>query len=153
MGEVVTVSVAVAGTPLGALLTHLFQRRAVLEADQAARDRDLRLERINAYSQYAAAVIVAANAELRRWHYRQKPPEEFEAARLHLFDRRSEARQAMDRVLLLTSDPRVHRLTEEAFDAARRIYNAATPEESEELTRLCRVAVTAFVDATRDEIR
>lgn len=153
MGEVVTVGVAVAGTLLGALLTHLFQRRAVLAADLAARDRDLRLERINAYSHYAAAVIVAANAELRHWHHRQRPPEEFEAARLNLFDRRSEARQAMYRVLLLTGDQHVHRLTEEAFDAARRIHDAATAEESEELTRRCRVTVTAFVDATREEIR
>jgi len=153
MGEVLTVSIAVAGTLLGALLTHLFQRRAVLVADQAARDRDLRLERINAYSQYAAAVIVTANAELRRWHHRQRPSAEFEAARLQVFDRRSAARQAMYRVLLLTSDPRVHRLAEAAFDAARRIYGAATPEESEELTLLCRVAVTTFVDATRKEIQ
>ncbi|MEU0413569.1 hypothetical protein ABZ307_38060 [Streptomyces griseorubiginosus] len=153
MGEVVTVSIAVAGTLLGALLTHLFQRRAVLVADQAARDRDLRLERINAYSQYAAAVIDAANAELRRWHYQQRPSAEFEAARLHLFDRRSAARQAMYRVLLLTSDPRMHRLAEEAFDAARRICDAATHEDSEELTRQCRVAVTTFVDATREEIQ
>ncbi|MFJ3673365.1 hypothetical protein ACIPSE_43620 [Streptomyces sp. NPDC090106] len=59
----------------------------------------------------------------------------------------------MYRVLLLTGDPRVHRLAEEAFDAARRIYDAATSEESEELTRLCRVAVTTFVDATREEIK
>ncbi|MER6678997.1 hypothetical protein [Streptomyces sp. NPDC000983] len=47
----------------------------------------------------------------------------------------------------------MHCFAEEAFDAARRIYDAATSEESEELTRLCRVAVTAFVDGTREEIR
>ncbi|MBT1098361.1 hypothetical protein [Streptomyces sp. Tu102] len=146
-------TIAVAGTLLGAVVTHVFQRRAVRAADEAARERDLRFQRIDAYSAYAAAVIAAANAQIKRWHYRDRAVEELESAREDSYRRRNGARQALYRVQLLTSQEDLTGLAEDAFDAARAIHHAAIVAEVDARSAQCRAAVGRFVRAAAEEIR
>ncbi|GGX57686.1 hypothetical protein [Streptomyces chartreusis] len=153
MSEAFTVSIAVAGTLLGAVVTHLFQRRAVRAADKAARERDLRFQRIDAYSAYAAAVIAAANAQIKRWHYRDRSVAELESAREDSYSRRNGARQALYRVQLLASREDLTRLAEDAFDAARAIHHAGTAAEVDARSAQCRAAVGKFVRAAAEEIK
>lgn len=152
MGESISVLIAVAGTLLGALLTHWFQRRAVRDADKTARACDLRTERTAAYSAYAAAVI-AANAQLNRWHIARDSSENAKAARTRSYEFRSAARQALYRVELVAGDETLINLARAAFDAAKVINHAGDESESQELTRQCRATVERFVRHAAVDVR
>ncbi|MER7664471.1 hypothetical protein [Streptomyces sp. NPDC096193] len=52
-----TAVIAVIGTLLGSLITHVFQRQTTERAAQLARSEQLRQDRISAYSAFAGALV------------------------------------------------------------------------------------------------
>jgi hypothetical protein len=57
MGAALASVIAVAGTLLGSVVTHVLQRRTAGHAERFARDERLRQERLTVYSVFAEAVM------------------------------------------------------------------------------------------------
>ncbi|NUR67981.1 MAG: hypothetical protein HOQ47_19700 [Streptomyces sp.] len=97
--------IAVLGTLLGAGVTHTFQQRALVRSEEFARDERLRKERLDAYCAYAGLVVSYRVALMTRWWctHESRSAEEAKEARLRSYDMRSEVREALFRVRMLSS--------------------------------------------------
>lgn len=64
--------VAVGGTLLGAVLTHLFQRLTAARTERFSRSEALRQERTATYSSFAAAAEEYRHGQAGRWYRRER---------------------------------------------------------------------------------
>ncbi|GAA2048460.1 hypothetical protein N0X72_16870 [Streptomyces carpaticus] len=144
MDSLWTSVVAVAGTLLGSLSTHLFQRRAT-------RSQTLRQERLVAYSAFAATLEEYRHGQNTRWHQRNEPDRT--AARDEAHRLRTSARQALHRVELLTDDPALTELARNAYRSTWSISTAVEPDEHRERDGASRQAIEAFVTAAARHVR
>ncbi|WP_051027586.1 hypothetical protein [Nocardia higoensis] len=69
-----TALIAVAGTLLGAIITHWFQRSAAERAAQHAVLERLRQDRLLAYSAFATAAMDYRRQQVDRWHSVRRDP-------------------------------------------------------------------------------
>ncbi|MDT0309950.1 hypothetical protein RM780_23780 [Streptomyces sp. DSM 44917] len=155
MEAIWTSAVAVAGTLLGAVITHLFQRRSARESESFLRSEALRQERIAAFSTFAGAAEDYRRGEGDRWFRRREDrhgPEYF-AARVEAHRLRAVARQALYRVKLLTSDGEVIAAAEEALERARDITRAAEEAAWRVANDRAKAAIDAFVAAAAPRVR
>nr|WP_206442743.1 hypothetical protein [Streptomyces boncukensis] len=120
--------VAVAGTLLGSVVTHVFQRSAARRSERFARSEALRQERIATYSACAAALEEYRRGQTERWYRKREDADgaAFHAARDEAHRLRTAARQVLYRVTLLTDDRTVTLAAERAYD---RIRDLSTPED------------------------
>ncbi|GAA2634171.1 hypothetical protein GCM10009863_58090 [Streptomyces axinellae] len=148
--------VAVGGTLLGAVVTHVFQRLAARRGEQFARSEALRQERIAAYSSFAATVEEYRHGQAARWYRKQEAPdgpggrggpsdEAFLAARDGAHHLRTVTRQALYRVKLLTDDRMVVLAAERAYRCTRDISTAQSRTEHKTLDSDARRAIEAFI--------
>ncbi|MFE9459310.1 hypothetical protein [Streptomyces californicus] len=141
--------VAVGGTLLGAVVTHLFQRLAAARTERFARSEALRQERTSVYSAFASAVEEYRHGQAGRW-YRMARGEgdradAFVEARDEAHRLRTAARQTLYRVKLLTDDPEVVRAAEQAYERTRDVSTAGDQEAHDALHAEARAAIDEFI--------
>jgi hypothetical protein len=147
--------IAVAGTLLGVIATHWFQRRATERTASLARTEQLRQERIATYSAYAGAVVDYRHSQNDRWFRAMKEPgsEEAEESRHASYRQRTAARQALFRVQLVCDDADIRRLAEAAFEEAHCMHEAEGEAERARRSALAKEALALFIAAAAPGIR
>lgn len=157
--------VAVGGTLLGAVVTHVFQRLAAQRGERFARSEALRQERIATYSAFAAAVEDYRHGQAARWHSGQETPggpdgpdapnaeSPFLSARDEAHRLRTVTRQVLYRVKLLTDDRTAVLAAERAYRCTRDISTAQDRTEHGALDADARQAIEAFVSDASPLVR
>ncbi|MGW5018308.1 hypothetical protein [Streptomyces cacaoi] len=147
MEAIWTSVVAVAGTLLGAVITHAFQRVESRRGEAFARAESLRQERLTTFSAFAGAVEDYRRGQAERWFRLREDPaaEAYAEARDEAHRLRTVARQALYRVELLTADREVIAAAEHAYACARDVSHARDRGERNERDARARSAVEAFV--------
>ena len=139
--------IAVGGTLLGAMMTHVFQRLNTERAERLARERHLRDERLAAYGAFAGAVVDYRRGQYDRAHRRLdgSASSEYREARAESFRLRSAAQQALFRVRLVTSDTEIIRCATDALKHTEVIHDAESKEEIRELGDRAKRATDEFI--------
>ncbi|MBD0840229.1 hypothetical protein [Streptomyces sp. TRM68416] len=153
--ETVAASViAVAGTLLGAGVTHAFQRRAQDRTESTARQERLRQERMDAYCAYAGLLVSLRRVLMTRWFcaHENRPADEAEQARHHSYSLRNEAQEALFRVMMLTADESLVRQAKAAFDQVLELHHTDGAGEFAERRRVTKELVEAFVVGARRDV-
>ncbi|MFI5755047.1 hypothetical protein [Streptomyces sp. NPDC051569] len=147
--------VAVGGTLLGAVVTHLFQRLASRRGELFARSEALRQERIATYSAFAAALEEYRRGQTERWYRKQQDPvgEAFVAVRDEAHRLRTAARQVLYRVTLLTDDREVILAAERAYQCTRDVSTAQDRAEHDAGDARARQAIEAFISRASPLVR
>lgn len=155
MEAIWTSAVAVGGTLMGAVITHIFQRLAFRRSELFARSEALRQERIATYSSFAAAVEDYHHGQADRWYRKQQDPdgELFITARDEAHRLRTVTRQVLYRVKLLTDDQEVILAAERAYQCTRDVSTARDQAERDTLGTQTRNAIEAFVSHASPLIR
>ncbi|MGK5530455.1 hypothetical protein [Streptomyces sp. URMC 129] len=155
MEAVWTGVVAVVGTLLGSVITHVFQRLASERGELFARSEALRQERIATYSAFAAAVEDYRRGQADRWFRRLEDPEgeAFAAAREEAHRLRTAARQALYRVKLLTDDDEVVLAAEHAYQCTRDLVTSQGRAERQARDAEAKQALEAFVSRASPLVR
>ncbi|WP_329127774.1 hypothetical protein [Streptomyces sp. NBC_01465] len=150
-----TSAVAVIGTVLGGVMTHVFQRRAARENEVFSRAESLRQERIAAYSALAGALEDFRKVQGDRWYRRQEDRngEPYKEAMREGHIRRAAARQALFRVKLLAGDPELIAVADRAFEATRDTARARDAVHRDELFAAASAAIEAFVEAAAPSVQ
>ncbi|WP_129840244.1 hypothetical protein [Streptomyces sp. RFCAC02] len=140
-------AVAVAGTLLGSLMAHLFQRNAIRRGESFARSEALRQERIETYSGFAAAAEDYRRGQADRWYRRREDPagDGFRTARDEAHRLRTVARQALYRVRLLTDDRAIVQAAQRAYDGTRDMSLAVGKDDWAVRDAEAKAAIEAFV--------
>ncbi|MGY1433905.1 hypothetical protein [Streptomyces reniochalinae] len=117
---------AVAGTLLGSVITHVFQRLASQRGEDFARAEALRQERVAVYSAFAAAVEDYRRGQADRWYRGKEDPDgpAYVTARDEAHRLRTVARQELYRVKLVTDQRDVRLAAEKAYDRTRDVSKA-----------------------------
>jgi hypothetical protein len=147
--------VAVVGTLLGSVVTHVFQRLASRRAEEFTRSEALRQERIATYSGFAAAVEDYRRGQADRWWRRQEDPdgEAYLIARDQAHLLRTAARQALYRVRLLTDDREVVLAAEQAYQCTRDLSKARERADRNARDTESKQAIDAFVSRASALVR
>ncbi|MBK1786903.1 hypothetical protein [Prauserella cavernicola] len=150
-----TSAVAVVGTLLGSVITHVFQRQSNRRSELFTREESLRKERIDTYSSFAAAVAEYRRGQGDRWYRKVEDPDgaPFRAAREEGHRLRTAARQALYRVELLTGDPDVLAAAERAYKSTQQMSNAADQSEHDARDRAAKEAIQQFVACASQLVR
>ncbi|WP_210591107.1 hypothetical protein [Streptomyces sp. GESEQ-35] len=148
--------VAVLGTLLGATLTHLFQRRTELRAEQFTRSERLRQERIDAYCAYGGALANYRRGQMDYWFAkhdgRAVGEESIHELRREAQRLRAAAMEAMFRAELLTDSVELDELGRRALKAVDRIPGAQLRDELDPVREESRSLIYEFIAASRRHI-
>ncbi|MFI9722054.1 hypothetical protein ACIHFE_20720 [Streptomyces sp. NPDC052396] len=155
MEAIWTSLVAVTGTLLGSVVTHVSQRLSSGRAERFTRSEALRQERIATYSAFAAALEDYRHGQADRWYRGQDDPRgpSFLAARDEAHQLRTAARQALYRVRLLTDDPEVVQAAERAYRCVWEVSNAVDRAGRDARDAGARRAIEAFVSLASPLLR
>jgi hypothetical protein len=117
MASAVSAIIAVARTLPGSSLTYLFQRRSSDRIEASRFHRQLRAERVDAYSAYATAVTEYARGQLDWYSRRAEDPESAAtmAARVESYRPKGVTQIRLSRIRLLASDRALMAAAGEAF--------------------------------------
>jgi hypothetical protein len=155
MGGTWTSLIAVAGTLLGGVITHVFQSRTAKRTEQFVRERQLRDERMAAYSTFAGALVSYRRGQYNRAHCWFDEPESpaYEEARAESYRLRSAAHQELFRVRLVADDPELTRLAVRAMELAEVIHDAAERSEIRQRGDRAKEALDTFIQAAGSKLR
>ncbi|MBO8196231.1 hypothetical protein ITI46_31995 [Streptomyces oryzae] len=155
MEAIWTSVVAVGGTLLGSVITHVFQRLSARRTEQFTRSEALRQEWIATYTAFAAAVEDYRHGQAARWYRKAADPdgEPFREARDEAHRLRTVARQALYRVKLLTDEAGVARAAELAYRRTQEISYAEEQQEHSSRDQQAREAIEAFVSTAAPLVR
>ncbi|MFI1160372.1 hypothetical protein [Streptomyces sioyaensis] len=155
MGAIWTSVVAVVGTLLGSVITHVFQRLASRRSELFSRSEALRQDRIAVYSAFAAAVEDYRHGQASRWYRKREDPdgEAFMAARDEAHRLRTVTRQALYRVKLLTDDRAVILAAERAHQCTWDVSNAQDQADRDARDAQARLAIEGFVSHAAPLVR
>ncbi|MCU7826602.1 hypothetical protein [Kitasatospora sp. DSM 101779] len=148
--------VAVLGTLVGSVSTHLFQRRTARRAETAARTERLRQERLAAYSEFAAAANELKRGLITAWFRRRDEPRDeaaHRAAQTEADRLGALAETARFRLHLVADDPGVNRLAATVLGATAGLHRAADRQQIIRLEREFEAAVDAFLAAAARQVR
>ncbi|QKG22665.1 hypothetical protein ACTIVE_4306 [Actinomadura verrucosospora] len=147
--------VAVAGTLLGSLMTHLFQRRNTERAELLTRERQWREERLAAYGAFAGAVVDYRRAQTGRVFGRLEEPNGTAhlEARAESHRLRSAAEHELFRVRLVSDDPELTRCAEQALELTAVVHYADTKEQVRERGGRAEQALDKFITAASVKVR
>ncbi|MEV6787885.1 hypothetical protein [Streptomyces sp. NPDC051098] len=150
-----TAVIAVIGTLLGSLITHVFQRQTTERAAQLARSEQLRQDRISAYSAFAGALVDYRRGRNDRWHRARQTPDSpaAEAARIDSYRLRSSAHQALIRVQLVCDDPQALALAASAFAVTNCMHEAPDEADRAERSEQARETLSEFIGAAAPSVR
>lgn len=143
--------IAVLGTLLGAGLSHAFQQRTVTRAETFNRNEKLRQERLDAYCSFAGCLANYRRALVHLWfcEHRSTPPADPNEARVHSYERRSEAQEALFRVQMLTADEHLVGQAESVFHGIDQLHRTEDRAEVDRRREQTRRAITEFVTAAK----
>ncbi|WP_433590487.1 hypothetical protein [Nocardia sp. CA-145437] len=143
----ITALIAVAGTLLGSIVTHYFQRASAEKTARQSFSERLRQDRLNAYNAFAAAAIEYRHHQIERWHRLSQDPDAELNTRSEAFTKKAALKTEFLRLKLLSDDIRLHRLADEAIEAIRGIQRSgAAASDADEHERRY-LAATAAIDA------
>ncbi|MGP3989025.1 hypothetical protein [Streptomyces sp. 3N207] len=147
--------VAVGGTLLGSVITHVFQRLASRRNEEFTRSEALRQELITTYSGFAAAVEEYRRGQANRWFSKVADPggQRYITARDEAHRLRTVARQALYRVKLLTDVQEVVHAAEQAYHRTRVVSEAQEHPEHVERDGQAREAIEKFVSTAAPLVR
>ncbi|MFR9752586.1 hypothetical protein ACL02S_16330 [Nocardia sp. 004] len=143
----ITALIAIAGTLLGAAVTHYFQR---VNADRTMRQNfaeRLRQDRLTAYHDFANAVVEYRHYQIKRWHRLNQDPGAEANTRSEAYDKKAVAQSQLLRIKLLTSDERLTQLADEAIESSRAIQRGRVAPTTAEEHRARYEQATAAIDA------
>ncbi|MFJ8042563.1 hypothetical protein ACIRBX_18950 [Kitasatospora sp. NPDC096147] len=154
MDAILTSLIAVLGTLLGSLLTHVFQVRSNRRAEWSARAEQHRQERIEAFGAYAGVLVEFRQAALHHWHciHQGTDAAEEPVLRGRSYEARSRAQHALFRVQLTARTPEIGELAAGAFEEIGRIDQAADLAGLIDRRDATRVRIDEFVTAAREQL-
>lgn len=155
MDAALSTLIAVFGTLLGAVATHLFQRRADKGARVFAAEQQLRAERMAVYSDFAGAVTEFRRGQQDRWHRRNEDPNgaaSFEA-RIEAHRLRGVALHALFRVQLIASSRQLTDVAERTYELTSDVHKAADRAELGALGAQARQELEHFVRLASSDLR
>ncbi|MFD8752724.1 hypothetical protein ACFV0O_17335 [Kitasatospora sp. NPDC059577] len=141
--------IAVLGTLLGSVSTHLFQQRATERTEARAREGLLRQERLAAYSGFAAAVTELKRAVVTV-RLRRSDPAALDAALAEADRLGALAETARFRLLLVSGRPEP--LADAAFACVGALHEAADRSDLRDREAEFETAVAAFIAAAADRL-
>jgi hypothetical protein len=147
VADAIPAIIAVAGTLLGSALTYLFQSIRSKRAEASAFQRELRADRLSAYSSYSTALTEFRRGQLD-WYNRRKEDPKGEvtlAARIESYRLRGIAETALSRVRLVASDPALVSAAKEAYELTRPVHYAQDSADLDSRTEKAKEAVDRFV--------
>lgn len=147
--------IAVTGTLLGAVVTHVLQRKQTERRDLAEAAERLRDLHMNVYSALAEAAAALRGAQIQRWACGVtygKDSDRYTSAKAEAFRLQAIARGAMFRVRMLAVDERLSSLAVEMIDLAVAIKDAQDRDELRHRADLSRQVSDAFVAAAARQI-
>jgi hypothetical protein len=152
---IIAVVGTVAGALLGSLLSYLFQRRSVEQAQAHAFGTLLRAERLTAYGSLASALMDWRRAQADRYNRQAEEPGSVaaDAARKEMFQLRSQAQGALAQVQLVGSNAAVVAAANAAFEVSRRIHSAPDYAEFDARAAASKAAVEEFVRLAAAEVQ
>ena len=155
MDSIIASLAAITGVVLGSVLTYLFQARNARQAQEFARDQQLRHERLAAYSEFAGIVTDFRRSENDRWHREREDPRgaPFISARDESYQLRAKATAAMCRVQLASGDTGLSQLAERALDATTEIHMATDYDDRATRGEKARLALQDFLLAASRHVR
>lgn len=140
---------------MGAVLTYVFQERAARRAEAATLRRELRAERMSAYS-----VFLTTMAEYRRgqldWWWRREEDSRGEAAfvaRVESYRLRGLAQAAFSQVQVVAKDPGLLAAVREAWDLTHLIHRAEDRAELDMRADRVRDALERFTDLAASDVQ
>ncbi|MEU5399343.1 hypothetical protein ABZ348_08600 [Streptomyces sp. NPDC005963] len=150
-----TAVIAVIGTLLGSMVTHVFQRRTTELTAELTRAEQLRQERISAYSAFAGALVDYRRGQNDRWHRAQETPgsSTAEEARIDSYRLRSSAHQAWIRVQLVCDDPKALELAAAAFEVTNCMHEAPDEDDRSQRSEQARETLSEFIGAAAPSVR
>lgn len=156
MEVIATSLIAVLGTLLGSVVTHLFQRRTALRAERFTHNEQIRQERIDAYCAYASALSTYRRCVLDYWSAKHEARPEDDETPHELYRKglglRTTALETMFRAELLTHSADMENLGRRALRSVDRIHGAKTRKERDRLRKESRAVIYEFVAASRQYI-
>ncbi|MZD06581.1 hypothetical protein GTW43_15970 [Streptomyces sp. SID5785] len=156
MEVVATSLIAVLGTLLGSLLTHLFQRRTALHTERFTRGERLRQERVEAYGTFAGALANYRRGQMDYWFARERgrlaEGETLHEVRREAQRLRATALEAMFRAEMLTPSPALDAAGRDALRAVDRISSASDQDELQPAREDSRTAIYHLAAASRRHI-
>jgi hypothetical protein len=150
-----TAVIAVIGTLLGSVVTHVLQRRANERSAAASRAERLRLERISAYSAFAGALVDFRRGQNDRWHRARDTPgsSDAEESRIDSYRLRSSAHQALIRVQLVCEDRQTLEMAHHAFEVTNCMHEASDEGDRSQRAEQAREALSEFIGAAAPGVR
>ncbi|MFF8846913.1 hypothetical protein ACF08N_30055 [Streptomyces sp. NPDC015127] len=150
-----TAVIAVVGTLLGSVATHLFQRQTAERSAVLARAEQLRQERIAAYSAFAGALVDYRRGQNDRWHRAMEAPGSVaaEEARIDSYRLRSSAHQALIRVQLVCDDPQALDLAAAAFEVTNCMHEAPDETDRSQRSEQARETLSEFIGTAAPGVR
>jgi len=155
MASAVAAVIAVAGTLLGSSVTYWFQRRTSAGAAAQEFARQLRAERVAAYSGYVTAVTLFRRGQLEWLNRRVEDPDGAVtvSARADAYRLRGEAQAALSRVRLAAGDKALVDAAGEALEAAEPMHYAADKDDLEVRNEEAKRSLQAFIDLAAAEVQ
>ncbi|MEU5832858.1 hypothetical protein ABZ820_04090 [Streptomyces diacarni] len=147
--------IAVVGTLLGSVITHVFQRLASQRGEDFTRAETLRQERVAVYSAFAAATEDYRRGQADRWYRRKENPDgpAYVTARDEAHRLRTVARQELYRVRLVTDRGDVQSAAFRAYDCVRDVSDATEQEAHDAKDAAAKEGIEAFVNAAAPLVR
>ncbi|MGK5556743.1 hypothetical protein ACSNOI_34555 [Actinomadura kijaniata] len=145
--------IAVAGTLLGSLSTHLFQQRATRRAEAAAREERMWRERLVACGEFATAATDLKRAVVAAWLRRGGEVAEHHAALAEADLLGAVAESARFRMLLVTDDPELRERAEVVLGHMGSLRDAADRAELQDREARFEADVSAFIAAAARLLR
>jgi hypothetical protein len=150
-----TAVIAVIGTLLGSVITHVLQRRTTDRMTASSRAEQLRQERISAYSAFAGALVDFRRGQNDRWYRAREVPGSgtAEEARIDSYRLRSSAHQALIRVQLVCDDEQALDLAAHAFEVTNCMHEAADETDRCQRSEQARETLSEFIGSAAPGVR
>lgn len=149
--------IAVAGTLLGSVATHLFQQSHAARSERFMRTERLRQERIEAYSAFAQAVTELRRGNVSLWFHRRREPNKADPALRNSFveaDRLgAAAAHAQVRVELVADDARLVALASDALITVNAVRDATDRSDVARHEAASDDALRIFISAASNQLR
>lgn len=148
---IVTSIVAVAGTLLGAVVTHYFQRRNRADTERFERSERLRQERLSAYTTFGGALVNLRRAHMDRWYAvnDRRDGADTEALRYETYRLYTTAQEALFRVQLVTEPGELVDLGRAAIEATADLRPNLVHKDFDAARETSRQRIFEFMDAAR----
>lgn len=140
---------------MGALMTHLFQRRAAVRDQRFAMTQQLRSERMTAYSDFAGALTEFRRGQHDRWHRKNEDPDSSACfnARVEAYRLRGVALHALFRVELISSGQSLTDAAREAYELTSDVHKADDRGQLSANGESASVGLERFVELASSDVR